>query len=399
MNGAEQDRQRDKQQPEHVEGVVDGTQNKGRDGMNTLQRLHAEQDQSPWIDFIDRELITTGRLDDLIAQGLRGLTSNPTIFGKAVSSGQYDELIRQQIDAGHSNDQIFEEIAISDVGDAADALRKVYDESNGTDGFASIEVEPALSDDTAKTVERARHLWTRLGRPNVFVKIPATDAAIPAITQCIAEGININVTLMFSVDVYRDVAAAYIEGLKQRRARGEPLNRLASVASFFVSRVDTKIDKQLEAVGTDSAKNVLGKAAIANAKMAYQAYLEIFHGADFEELRAAGAQVQRCLWASTSTKNPDYRDVLYVEELIGPETVNTMPLATIEAFLDHGDVQRTVDRNIDVARQALRDLGGQGVDMHQVTDELIEEGIESFSKSFEGLMETIDSQRKALATA
>jgi transaldolase len=205
--------------------------------------------------------------------------------------------------------------------------------------------------------------------------------------------------LMFSVDVYRDVAAAYIEGLKQRRARGEPLNRLASVASFFVSRVDTKIDKQLEAVGTDSAKNVLGKAAIANAKMAYQAYLEIFHGADFEELRAAGAQVQRCLWASTSTKNPDYRDVLYVEELIGPETVNTMPLATIEAFLDHGDVQRTVDRNIDVARQALRDLGGQGVDMHQVTDELIEEGIESFSKSFEGLMETIDSQRKALATA
>jgi transaldolase len=364
-----------------------------------LQRLHAEQDQSPWIDFIDRELITTGRLDDLIAQGLRGLTSNPTIFGKAVSSGQYDELIRQQIDAGHSNDQIFEEIAISDVGDAADALRKVYDESNGTDGFASIEVEPALSDDTAKTVERARHLWTRLGRPNVFVKIPATDAAIPAITQCIAEGININVTLMFSVDVYRDVAAAYIEGLKQRRARGEPLNRLASVASFFVSRVDTKIDKQLEAVGTDSAKNVLGKAAIANAKMAYQAYLEIFHGADFEELRAAGAQVQRCLWASTSTKNPDYRDVLYVEELIGPETVNTMPLATIEAFLDHGDVQRTVDRNIDVARQALRDLGGQGVDMHQVTDELIEEGIESFSKSFEGLMETIDSQRKALATA
>ncbi|HET8570737.1 MAG TPA: transaldolase [Candidatus Limnocylindria bacterium] len=367
--------------------------------MNTLQRLHAEQDQSPWIDFIDRELINSGRLDDLIDEGIRGLTSNPTIFAKAIASGKYDELIKQQIDAGHGNAEIFEEIAVSDVGDAADELRRVYDESNGTDGFASIEVEPELADDTAKTVERARHLWERLNRPNVFIKIPATDAGVPAITECIAEGININVTLMFSVDVYRDVAHAYLEGLRRRRAAGHELDRLASVASFFVSRVDTKVDKQLQARTDRRAADLLGKAAIANAKMAYQAYLEIFHGPEFDELRAAGAQVQRCLWASTSTKNPDYRDVLYVEELIGPETVNTMPIDTINAFLDHGNVQRTVDRNVDEARDVLRDLGGQGIDMDQVTDELIEEGVKTFAKSFEDLMDTIDSQRKALATA
>ncbi len=367
--------------------------------MNTLQRLHAEQDQSPWIDFIDRELITTGRLDEMIDTGIRGLTSNPTIFGKAVASGQYDELIRREIDNGHSNEQIFEEIAVADVGDAADKLRRVYDESQGTDGFASIEVEPALADDTDRTIERAKHLWTRLGRPNVFIKIPATEAGVPAITACIAEGININVTLMFSVDVYKRVANAYVEGLKQRRARGEPIDRIASVASFFVSRVDTKVDKRLDASSSNGGDDLKGRAAVANAKMAYQAYLDIFHGNGFEELRSAGAQVQRCLWASTSTKNPAYRDVLYVEELIGPETVDTMPLDTIEAFLDHGNVQRTVDRDVDDARRVLRDLGAQGIDMENVTDELIEEGVEAFAKSVDDLLETIDSQRKALATA
>ncbi len=367
--------------------------------MNTLQRLNAEQEQSPWIDFIDRELISSGKLGELIDHGIRGLTSNPTIFAKAVESGQYDELIKRQIDAGNSNQQIFEEIAVTDVGDAADALRKVYDASGGTDGFASIEVEPALANDTQKTLDRARHLWQRLERPNVFVKIPATEAGIPAIAQAVGEGININITLMFSVDVYRRVAQAYIDGLKQHRQQGGELSKLASVASFFVSRVDTKVDKQLEAVNTDSARSARGHAAIANAKMAYQAYLEIFGGAEFKELRAAGAQVQRCLWASTSTKNPDYRDVLYVEELIGPQTVDTMPIDTIKAFLDHGNVQRTIDRNVDDARDELRDLEAQGITMSTVTDELIKEGVESFAKSFDDLMETIDSQRKALATA
>lgn len=367
--------------------------------MNTLQRLYAEQNQSPWIDFIDRDLVTSGRLKELIDTGIRGLTSNPTIFGKAVASGQYDELIRREIEAGDSNQQIYEEIAVSDVGDAADALRTVYDGSNGTDGFASIEVEPDVADDTEGTVERARHLWHRLERPNVFIKIPATQAGIPAISQCIGEGINVNVTLMFSVDVYRQVARAYIEGLHRRRSQGGDLSKLASVASFFVSRVDTKVDKILESRKSDSADELLGKAAVANAKMAYQAYLEIFDGDEFADLKAAGAQVQRCLWASTSTKNPSYRDVLYVEDLIGPNTVNTMPIDTINAFLDHGDVQRTVDRNVDEARDVLRKLGGQGIDMQQVTDELIEEGVEAFAKSFDDLISTIDSQRKALATA
>jgi transaldolase/glucose-6-phosphate isomerase len=365
--------------------------------MNTLQRLYAEQDQSPWIDFIDRDLVTSGRLRDLIGEGIRGLTSNPTIFGKAVASGQYDELIRREIEAGDSNQQIYEEIAVSDVGDAADALRRVYDASNGTDGFASIEVEPDVADDTEGTVERARLLWHRLSRPNVFIKIPATEAGIPAISRCIGEGININVTLMFSVDVYRRVARAYLEGLRQRHAAGEDLSRLASVASFFVSRVDTKVDKQLQARNDRAASELLGKAAIANAKMAYQAYLDIFDGEEFAELKAAGAQVQRCLWASTSTKNPDYRDVLYVEDLIGPQTVNTMPIETINAFLDHGDVERTLDRNVDEARDVLRGLGGQGIDLEQVTDELIEEGVEAFGKSFDDLIATIDRQRKALA--
>jgi transaldolase len=367
--------------------------------MNSLQRLYAEQNQSPWIDFIDRDLLTSGRLAELIDQGIRGLTSNPTIFGKAVATGQYDELIRREIDAGHSNEQIFEEIAVADVGDAADALRRVYDASEGTDGFASIEVEPHLADDTAGTVARAQHLWQRLSRPNVFIKIPATEAGIPAITDAIADGINVNVTLMFSVEVYRRVARAYVEGLRRRRASGGEVSRIASVASFFVSRVDTKVDPQLAARHSGSADELLGKAAIANAKLAYQAYLEIFHGDEFAELKRAGAQVQRCLWASTSTKNPEYRDVLYVEDLIGPETVNTMPIDTIKAFLDHGDLQRTIDQNVETARRQLRELGGQGIDLDQVTDELIEEGVASFAKSVTELLSTIESQRKTLATA
>ena len=366
--------------------------------MNTLQRLHQEQDQSPWIDFIDRALITEGKLDQLVTDGIRGLTSNPTIFAKAVASGQYDELVRRMHDDRVSAMDIYEEIAVADVGDAADVLRRVYDAAEGADGFASIEVEPHLAADTEGTVARAKHLWSRLSRPNVFIKIPATAEGVPAITQVIAAGINVNVTLMFSVDVYRDVARAYIEGLRQRHARGESVD-VASVASFFVSRVDTKVDPQLDALGTRSALNARGKAAIANAKMAYEAYREIFEGDEFAELRAAGARVQRCLWASTSTKNPDYRDVLYVEELIGPATVNTMPIDTIRAFLDHGRVQRTLDAGLDEAREAIRAVEAEGIAMSTVTRELIEEGVASFAKSFDDLLETIEEERKAVATA
>jgi len=367
--------------------------------MNTLQRLHAEQDQSPWIDFIDRQLIDSGTLAERVKMGIRGLTSNPTIFAKAVASGQYDELIRREIADGHDTRQIFEAIEIADLGDAADILRPVYDDSDGTDGFVSIEVEPDLADDSDATLERARHLWRRLARPNVFVKIPATTAGLPAIEAAIAEGININITLMFSVDVYRDVAHAYINGLRTRLGSGGEIGRVASVASFFVSRVDTKVDKMLDAIGSGAALEARGQAAIANAKLAYHAYKEIFEGDGFDDLAAAGARVQRCLWASTSTKNPVYRDVMYAEELIGPKTVDTLPTETIEAFLDHGIVSRTLDVGLDEAIAAIRAVESLGIRMEMVTDELIAEGVAAFTKSFEDLMGVIDAQRKALAPA
>jgi len=366
---------------------------------NALQRLYAEQKQSPWIDFIDRELLTSGTLEQWVTDGIRGLTSNPTIFAKAVATGQYDDLIRREIEAGDDARAIYEQIAVSDVGDASDVLRRIYDASDGTDGFASIEVEPDLANDSDGTLARARELWGLLKRPNVFVKIPATEEGIPAIQAAIAEGININVTLMFSVDVYRRVARAYVAGLKDRRRRGEDVTRVASVASFFVSRVDTKVDKYLEETGERAALEARGRAAIANAKLAYEAYGEIFGGDEFAELRAVGARVQRCLWASTSTKNPEYRDVLYVEELIGPDTVDTMPLETIAAFNDHGNVDRTLDRDLDGARQAIREIEASGISMQRVTDELITEGVASFAKSFDELLDTIESKRQELAPA
>lgn len=366
---------------------------------NALHRLHEEQDQSPWIDFIDRELIESGKLDRLIDDGIRGLTSNPTIFAKAVATGQYDDLVRREIEAGDGARDIYEQIAISDVGDAADRLRRVYDESGGTDGFASIEVEPDLADNTEGTLARARELWAALDRPNVFIKIPATPAGIPAIEAAISEGININVTLMFSVEVYRQVARAYIAGLRARHERGEDVSHVASVASFFVSRVDTKVDKMLTDLGDPFGLVFRGRAAIANAKLAYEAFTEIFAADEFDELEAAGAHVQRCLWASTSTKNPEYRDVLYVEELIGPQTVDTMPLETIEAFVEHGKLDRTLDQNLDRARQTIHEIERLGIGMEQVTAELLAEGVASFAKSFDELIETIESKRQELAPA
>ena len=396
MSGADADRRHDKavDQDAKADEALD------RAGpRNALQRLFQEHGQSPWIDFIDRDLITSGKLEGLVDDGIRGLTSNPTIFAKAVATGQYDDLVREGLEAGTSARDIYERIAVADVGDAADVLRGVYDESDGADGFASIEVEPDLGEDTQGTLERARALWTKLGRPNVFIKIPATPAGIPAIQAAIAEGINVNVTLMFSVDVYRDVARAYIAGLRERHGRGEPIDRVASVASFFVSRVDTKIDPQLTELGDRAALEARGRAAIANAKLAYEAFGEIFGGNEFADLRAAGARVQRCLWASTSTKNPDYRDVVYVEELIGPETVDTMPSDTITAFLDHGRVERTLDRDLDEARQAIREVEASGLSMATVTSELLDEGMASFGKSFDELIDTIESKRKELAPA
>ena len=396
MTGAEQDRHEDRTTDQDREAAE---VTKKAEATNALHRLHAEQDQSPWIDFIDRDLIESGKLERMVDDGIRGLTSNPTIFAKAVATGQYDDLVRREIEAGDDAHQIYEEIAVSDVGDAADALRRVYDDSDGADGFASIEVEPSLANETDATIARARELWRRLDRPNVFIKIPATEAGIPAIEAVIADGINVNVTLMFSVEVYERVARAYIAGLRKRHERGEDFARVASVASFFVSRVDTKVDKALDEIGTRAALEARGKAAIANAKLAYEAFGAIFGGDEFADLRAAGARVQRCLWASTSTKNPDFRDVLYVEELIGPETVDTMPIETIEAFIDHGQVERTLDKGVDGARQAIREVEASGISMEQVTDELIAEGVASFAKSFDELIETIESKRRELAPA
>jgi transaldolase len=365
--------------------------------MNNLQRLYEEHRQSPWVDFVDREFIESGQLDELIEKGVRGLTSNPTIFAKAVAGGEYDDLIRRRLDEGASNEEIYEEIAVRDVGEAADHLRRVYDSADGHDGLASIEVEPALAHDTQATIERARHLWRALGRPNVMIKIPATPDGLEAISAVIADGINVNVTLTFSIDMYRRVARAYIEGLHRRNARGEDVAHVASVASFFVSRVDTNVDKRLDDMGSERARELRGKAAIANARLAYEAYDEIFGGAEFEELRRAGARVQRCLWASTSTKDPAYRDVVYVEELIGPETVDTMPLETIDAFLEHGDVRPTLEPGISDAERVFGALAEAGIDMDEVTDELLREGVQKFAASFDELIETIDSKGAVLA--
>jgi transaldolase len=367
--------------------------------MNTLQRLTAEFGQSPWIDSIDRDMIESGSLAELIDEGIRGLTSNPTIFAKAVAGGYYDDVIRSMGDDGADGQAIYQAIAVGDIRDAADLLRGVYDGADAHDGLASIEVEPDLADDGDATLTRARELWAAVDRPNIFVKIPATTAGLPAIEAATAEGINVNITLMFSVDVYREVARAFIAGLRQYREAGGDVTRVASVASFFVSRVDTKVDKWLDGMESDAAARVRGTAAVANAQLAYQAYGEIFGGAEFDDLRAAGARVQRCLWASTSTKDPTYRDVKYVEALIGPDTVNTMPRETIAAMLDHGELARTLDADFTAAQAAIAAIEDLGISMRQVTDELISEGVTAFSKSFEELLATIDQKRRALATA
>lgn len=365
--------------------------------MTTLQRLHDEQRQSPWVDFVDRPFVENGDLERLVGQGIRGLTSNPTIFAKAVAGGEYDDLISRRLEAGSSTQEIYEEIATHDVGAATDVLRAVYDAADGADGFASIEVEPAVAHDTQATLERARELWRAIDRPNVMIKIPATEEGLPAISGAIADGINVNVTLVFSIEMYRRVAHAYIEGLRQRLGRGEDVSRIASVASFFVSRVDTNVDKRLDAMNSREASELRGKAAIANARLAYEAFREIFYGGEFADLREAGARVQRCLWASTSTKDPNYRDVIYVEELIGPETVDTMPPETIEAFLDHGTVAPTLDQGMDDAHRTFDRLAALGIDMGEVTDELLREGVNKFAASFDELLETIESKRQVLA--
>ncbi|TME82133.1 MAG: transaldolase [Chloroflexi bacterium] len=365
---------------------------------NPLFELY-EAGTSVWLDYIRRSLMTSGELTRMIEEdAVVGMTSNPTIFEKAIGgSSDYDDALRDLVHMGITDEEIMLSLIVEDIKLAADVLKPVYEQTKHKDGYVSIEVLPRVADDTQGTIAMAHDLFDRVGRPNIFVKIPATDAGLPAIEQCIADGVNINITLMFSVKVYEDVARAFIRGLQRRMKDGHPID-VASVASFFVSRVDTAVDKLLEqkiAAATDPAERarlqkLMGKAAVANAKMAYEAFLRIFNGSEFGDLRAAGASVQRCLWASTGTKNPSYSDVMYVEELIGPETVNTMPEETILAFQDHGNVVQALTAGIDEAHKLFDDLRALGIDYDDVTETLEREGVQKFADSLGTRLEQLD---------
>jgi transaldolase len=362
-------------------------------------RLHelSELGQSVWIDFLSRDLLRSGGLARLMRDdAVVGVTSNPTIFQKAISAGEsYDEQLREVLKNERDPKEIFLQLASEDIGEALDLLRPVWDEGSGKDGYVSFEVDPNLAYDTEATIAEATRLHELIDRPNLFVKIPATKPGLPAIEEMIAKGKPINVTLIFSLERYAEVAEAYIRGLERLVGGGGDPRRVASVASFFVSRVDTEADKRLDEIGGHD--ELKGKLAVANAKLAYQRYKEIFAGERWEKLAAKGATPQRCLWASTSTKNPAYRDVLYVEELIGPMTVDTMPEETIRAFQDHGRVALTLEERVDEARRVFERLAEAGVDYDDVVETLEREGVEKFADSFAELLDGIRAKSGELA--
>jgi transaldolase/glucose-6-phosphate isomerase len=374
---------------------------------NPLQEL-LDYGQSMWLDYIRRDLFTTGKLRQLIADdGLRGMTSNPAIFEKAIAeSSLYDDILKS-LASRNDLDAIgrFEVLAIRDIQDAADTLRPVYDESNFRDGYVSLEVSPYLARKTNETIDEARRLWKAVKRDNVMIKVPGTAEGIPAIRTLIGEGININVTLLFSQEVYQTVAEQYVAGLEDLAKNGGNLKKMASVASFFISRIDTLIDSLLDAKikGTSDAgqqsllKSVHGKVAIANGKLAYQRYQKIFSGPRWQALAAKGAQTQRVLWASTSTKNPNYRDVIYVEELIGQDTVNTMPPATVDAFRDHGKLRNSLTEDVAGAQKTMDDLARAGISMKEVTDKLTNDGVKLFADAFDKLLAAVAKSTQAKA--
>jgi transaldolase len=365
--------------------------------MTPLHQLD-ELGQSVWIDFLSRKFVHDGDLAGLIRDGVVGVTSNPTIFQGAIADGDaYDQQIKELSATESDPKEIFLALARDDIREACDELRPVYDAGNGKDGWVSLEVDPNLAHDTQRTIEEAARLHALVERPNLFIKIPATREGLPAIEETIAAGIPVNVTLIFSLERHREVAGAYIRGLERLVEAGGDASKLASVASFFVSRVDTEADRRLDELGGHD--ELKGTLAIANAKLAYVTYNELFSGPAWDKLAAAGATPQRCLWASTSTKNPEYRDVIYVEELIGPDTVNTMPRETIEAFMDHGRVERTLDRDVDGARRTLEQFAEAGIDYDDVVETLEREGVEKFAKSFRELFADLESKREALVTA
>jgi len=363
-------------------------------------RLHelSAKGQSVWIDSISREWLQNGFLEKLIREdAVVGVTSNPTIFQKALAGGsRYDEQLKEVLTEEQEPKEIFYRLAVRDIEDACDVLRPVWDGGGGKDGYVSMEVDPTLAYDRDATVDEAMRLHEWIDRPNLFVKIPATEPGLGAIEECIARGRSINVTLIFGLDRYAAVAEAYVKGLERLVEDGGDPRRVASVASFFVSRVDTEADRRLDEAGAPELK---GRLAIANAKLAYERYGEIFAGPRWEVLAEKGATPQRCLWASTSTKNPDYPDTLYVDGLIGPETVNTMPVETVDAFQDHGTVAETLTQGLDEARSLFDELARAGVDYDDVTDTLEREGVEKFSDSFEELLDGIRAKRSELAPA
>ena len=367
--------------------------------LNTIQQAN-EVGQSIWYDNISRGSIESGALQALIDQGVSGLTANPTIFEKAIStSNDYDDALLRLADEGKSVNDIYEDLVVSDIRAAADLLRPAYDKSGGVDGYASLEVNPHLAHDTEGTVEQASRFFHTLDRPNVLIKVPATPEGVPAIRRLIGQGVNVNVTLIFSLEAYRQVQEAYIAGLEDLAGRGGDISRVASVASFFVSRVDTAVDNELTGKlsgGNGELSKLLGKAAVANAKLAYQAFLETFGSERFLALKANGAKVQRPLWASTGTKNPEYSDVLYVDTLMGPDTVNTMPDLTLDAFLDHGKVAPEVTEGVADAKEALEGVAKAGVSLEAITAQLLADGVKAFADSFDLLFENIGQKRSEL---
>jgi len=369
---------------------------------NTLQRLH-DAGQSIWLDYIDRTMLHNGDLQRRIREdALTGMTSNPSIFEKALAEGTaYDAQIKAE-DGELTGMQLFEKIATTDVRDACDAFRQVHERTHGGDGFVSIEVSPGAAHDARATVAEGTRLWKAVDRPNVMIKVPGTTEGAVAVRQLTAAGVNVNITLLFSIDAYKSVMDAYMAGLEDRVSAGQDISRIHSVASFFVSRVDTEVDKRLDAAAAahpaneKTLKSLRGKAAIANAKLAYRTFQDGLASPRWKALAAKGATVQRPLWASTSTKNAAYRDVMYVEELIGPDTVNTMPPQTIDAFRDHGKVERTVDKNLDAARLELQALEQNGVSLEAVTDKLLVDGLASFQKAFETLLVGLQKKTASL---
>jgi transaldolase len=375
---------------------------------NPLKKLR-ELGQSVWYDYIRRDLITSGRLARLIREdALAGMTSNPTIFQKAIAeTALYDQDIARMGGEGKSPAEIFEGLEVADIQSAADAFRPVFDASGGSDGFVSIEVGPHLALDTEATIAEARRLWKECGRDNVMVKIPATAEGVPAIRRCLAEGININITLLFSVERHREVMEAYLAAMEDRVAAGAPVARIRSVASFFVSRVDTNADKKLDAKGKEAASDrekqeakwLRGRLGIANARIAYQAFLEVFGTPRFGALRKKGVAVQRPLWASTSTKDPAYPDLYYVEALVAADSVDTLPPETLEAYRDHGDPKIRIADDLNDARRVFEGLAGIGIDTKQIFRELEEEGVRKFSDSYDALLKALEEKEKAVRVA